>query len=186
MTIASGGSHLLDAQAILEKELGMGAGMKYAALGVGSSAHFVLPAAELAGPDGRVYAIDIMKSVLANVASLAKVENIQNIIPVWSDLEIYGGAKEVADHSLDCISLINLLYMTKQDEHVFNEADRILKTQGRAVVIDWVPGESPFGPPAAERTSLDNVRRMAKVVQWRETHTFTPSPYHFGVVFEKI
>lgn len=186
MTVASGGSQLLNPFEILEKELGLGAGMTYAALGVGSSAHFVLPAAKIVGPDGKVYAVDIMKAVLTNAASRAADEGFQNVVTVWSDLEIYGGAKDIADHSLDCLSMINLLYMTKQDEHVFNEANRTLKRQGRAVIIDWAPVETPFGPPLNERTSLDNVRRMAKVVQWKETHTFQPSPYHFGVVFEKI
>lgn len=185
MALTSGGSQLLNASDILEKELGIGTGMSYAALGVGSSAHFVLPAAKIVGPEGRVYAIDIMKGVLENVANRASEEGLANIITVWSDLEIYGGAKEVADHSVDCASMINLLYMTRQDEHVFNEANRMLKSKGRVIVIDWIPGETPFGPPASERTSLDNVRKMAKVVQWKETHTFQPSPYHFGIAFER-
>lgn len=185
MALTSGGSQLLNAFDILEKELGIGTGMTYAALGVGSSAHFVLPAAKIVGTEGRVYAIDIMKGVLESAANRAGEEGLTNIVTVWSDLEIYGGAKEIADHSVDCASMINLLYMTRQDEHVFNEANRMLKSKGRVVVIDWIPGETPFGPPAAQRTSLDNVRKMAKVVQWKETHTFQPSPYHFGVAFER-
>lgn len=185
MTVLSGGSQLLNPFDILEKELGLGVGMTYAALGVGSSAHFVLPGAKIVGPDGRVFAIDIMKAVLTNAATRAAEEGMQNVITVWSDLEIYGGAKDVPDHSADCLSMINLLYMTRQDEHVFNEANRMLKTKGRVVIIDWSPGDSQFGPPANERTSLDNVRRMAKVVQWQETHSFQASPYHFGVVFER-
>ncbi len=185
MPIASGGSQLLDPLNILEVQLGLGAGMTYAALGVGSSAHFIIPAAKIVGPDGKAYAIDIMKAMLSNVERRASEERLSNIIPVWSDLEVYGAAKDIPDHSLDCASLINLLYMTKQDAHVFNEANRMMKKEGRVVVIDWLPQATSFGPPAAERTSLDKVRQMAKVVQWRESHTFEPSPYHFGVVFEK-
>lgn len=176
---------MLDAKNILEVQLGLGAGMTFAALGVGSSAHFVMPAAAIVGPEGKVYAIDIMKAVLSNVEHLASEQQLQNIVTVWSDLEIYGGAKDVPDHSVDCASMINLLYMTKQDAHVFNEANRMLKKQGRIVVIDWLPQATSFGPPASERTSLDKVRQMAKVLQWRESHTFEPSAYHFGVVFEK-
>lgn len=159
--------------------------MTVAALGVGSSAHFVMPAAEIVGTEGKVYAIDIMKSVLSSLERLAGDARLNNIVTVWSDLEIYGGAKDIADHSVDCLTMINLLYMTKQDAHVFNEANRLLKKQGRVVIIDWLPTAKDFGPPLEERTSLDKVRQMAKVVQWRETHTFDPSPYHFGVVFEK-
>lgn len=185
MAIASGGSQLLDPLNILEVRLGLGAGMSYAALGVGSSAHFVIPAAKIVGPEGEVFAIDILKSVLNNVERRASEEQLGNIVPVWADLEVYGSAKDIADHSLDCASMINLLYLTKQDEHVFNEANRMMKPQGRIIVIDWIPKDMPFGPPLMQRSSLDKVRQMAKVVLWRETMTFEPSPYHFGVVFEK-
>ncbi len=185
MAIASGGSQLLDPLNILEVRLGLGGGMNYAALGVGSSAHFLIPAAKIVGPEGQVYAIDILKAVLNNVETRMSEEKLTNIIPVWADLEVYGSAKDIADHSLDCASMINLLYLTKQDEHVFNEANRMMKQQGRIVVIDWIPKEMQFGPPLAQRTSLDKVRQMAKVVHWREAQSFEPSPYHFGVVFEK-
>lgn len=185
MPIASGGSQLLDPLNILEVQLGLGAGMSYAALGVGSSAHFLIPAAKIVGTEGRAYAVDILKSVLSNVQSRAVEESLNNIVPVWADLEVYGSAKDIADHSLDCASMINLLYLTSQDEHVFNEANRLMKAKGRIVIVDWIDKEMQFGPALSQRTSLDKVRQMAKVVKWQETHTFEPSPYHFGVVFEK-
>lgn len=185
MTVLSGGTQLLNAKEILQHEGGLAAGMVYAVLGVGSSAHFVFPGAEIVGPQGTVYAIDILKAVLTTTESRAQEARLNNIKTVWSDLEVYGAAKEIPDHSADVISMINLLYETKQDEHVFNEANRIVKKGGKAVIIDWLPIEASFGPPMEQRTSLDKVRQMAKVVHWKESHTFQPSPYHFGVVFEK-
>lgn len=185
MTVLSGGTQLLNAKEILEHELGLRPGMTYADLGIGSAAHFVFPGANIVGPEGMVYAIDILKAVLTTAESRAQEEKLRNIKTVWSDVEVYGAAKEIHDHTADVISLINLLYETKQDEHVFNEANRILKQGGKALVIDWLPIQASFGPPMEQRTSLDKVRQMAKVVHWKEAHTFQPSPYHFGVVFEK-
>lgn len=185
MAVLSGGSQLLNAKDILQQELGLSAGMLYGVLGIGSSAHFVLPGADIVGPEGRVYAIDILKAVLTATESRIQQMGLQNIVTVWSDLEVYGAAKEVHDHTLDALSMVNLLYETKQDEHVFNEANRMLKQGGKALIIDWLPIEASFGPPMEQRTSLDKVRQMAKVVHWKESHTFQPSPYHFGVVFEK-
>lgn len=181
----SGGAQLLNAQEILHTQLGLGSGMTFADLGIGSSAHFLFPGADLVGPEGKVYAVDILKSVLSAAQSRAQAEGKNQIAFVWSDLEVYGGAKEVADHSVDRLCLINLLFETSKDEHVFNEANRMLKPGGKAVVIDWNPGEQAFGPKAEQRTSLDKVRQMAKLVQWKEISTFEPSQYHFGIVFEK-
>lgn len=185
MAVLSGGSQLLDAKDILQHEVGLSAGMTYAVLGIGSSGHFVFPGAEIVGPEGTVYAVDILKAVLTATETRGQEMGLQNIKMVWSDLEVYGAAKEISDHSADVLSMVNLLYETKQDEHVFNEANRILKQGGRALIIDWLPVEASFGPPMEQRTSLDKVRQMAKLVQWKESHTFQPSPYHFGVVFEK-
>ena len=178
-------TQLLNAQDILTKELGLAGGMTYADLGIGSSAHFIFPAANIVGDDGKVYALDIMKGTLQAAANKARVEGLLNIETVWTDLEVYGAAKAVPNESCDCISMINLLFQTKQDAHVFNEANRILKKGGTCVVVDWKPSGGSFGPPEEVRTSLDKVRELAKVVGWSESRAFEPGQYHFGVVFSK-
>jgi len=147
--------------------------------------HFIFPAARIVGGEGKVFALDIQKGILDSVLSRARSEGVVNIETVWTDLEVYGAAKDIDDESLDRLSMINVLYQTKLDEHVVNEANRMLKPGGRVVVIDWKPTGASFGPPEEKRTSLDKVRQMTKVVNWREVTAFEPGPYHFGVVFEK-
>ena len=185
MPIVEGGTRLLNSVSILTDQLRLRSGMTYADLGIGSSMHFIFPAAKILGEDGKAYAVDIQKGLLEAVVSRSRSEGITNIEPVWSDLEVYGAAKDIANDSLDGLSLINILYQTKEDEHVINEANRMLKPGGRAVVIDWLPSGATFGPPQEKRTSLDKVRQMAKLVKWKEVAAFEPGPYHFGVTFEK-
>ena len=185
MPIVTGGTQLIDAQDVLENKLGLRAGMTFADLGVGTAAHITLPASQIVGPDGKVYAIDILKSVLSALDSKIRREGITNTETVWSDLEVYGAAKVIANDSVDCLAMVNLLFQTTQDEHIFNEANRMLKNGGHVVVIDWLPSGGSFGPPEKERTTIDKVRQMAKVVNWREVENFSPGPYHFGVIFEK-
>ena len=185
MAITYGGTQLLDARDIIVNKLDTRVGMTIADLGVGSSAHFLLPSAEVVGAEGVAYGVDIVKGVLSAAESRARAEGVMNVKTVWSDLEVYGAAKDIANDTVDRICMVNLLYQTKQDEHVFNEANRMLKPGGKVVVIDWIPTKGSFGPPEEERTSLDKVREMAKVVGWKEVLAFEPSDYHFGVVFEK-
>ncbi len=186
MAVISGGTHLLDAKELLKHQLDLHEGDLYADLGIGSSAHFIFPAAKIVQEEGKVYAVDILKPVLEVAQSKARTEGVSSIIEiVWTDLEVYGAAKQIKNNSLNALSLINILYQTTEDEHVFNEANRMLDEGGKALVIDWLPEEGSFGPPKEERTSLEEVRRLAKIVGWREVRAFSPGPYHFGVVFEK-
>lgn len=185
MAITGGGAQLIDAKRVLTEELGLSGGMTFADLGIGSSGHFLYPAAKIIGPDSTAYGMDILKGVLSAAEGRARREGLTNIKTVWTDLEVYGAAKMVANESVDRMTMVNLLYQTKKDEHVFNEANRMLKPGGQCLVIDWLPTGASFGPPESERTSLDKVRQMAKVVGWTEVKTFSPSDYHFGIVFQK-
>ena len=58
-----GGSVLLDVNLILKKA-GIGDKMVVANLGCGASGHFVFPVADLVGKKGKVFAVDILKTVL--------------------------------------------------------------------------------------------------------------------------
>lgn len=185
MATATEGTQLLNANDLLQQELDLQSGMIYADLGIGTAGHFIYTAARIVGPEGRVYGLDIMKSSLAAAESNAKQQGLSNIKLIWTDLEVYGAAKEIKNDSIDRMSIVNLLFQTKKDEHVINEANRMLKTGGRCIIIDWLPEGALFGPPIAERTSLDKVRKIAQLVGWKEVHQFSPSDFHFGVVFEK-
>lgn len=184
-TMSINESQLLDAKQILMQDLDLQESMTYADLGVGTSAHFIFQAARIVGDTGRAYALDIMKQVLEATNSRAKSDGLLQIKTVWTDLEVYGAAKEVTNESVDRMSIINLLFQTKHDEHVFNEANRMLKPGGKCIVIDWQPDLAGFGPPQESRTSLDKVRKMANVVKWKEVQEFNVSKYHFGIIFEK-
>ena len=178
-------AELLDAKQILMEDLDLQEGMTYADLGIGTAAHFIFQAARIVGDTGRAYALDIIKPVLEATSSRAKSDGLLQIKTIWTDLEVYGAAKEVVNDSVDRMSIINLLFQTKKDEHVFNEANRMLKPGGKCMVIDWQPELSGFGPPQESRTSLDKVRKMANVVKWKEIKEFNVSKFHFGILFEK-
>jgi ubiquinone/menaquinone biosynthesis C-methylase UbiE len=179
----SGGNSLLDPYFILG-EVGLGAGMKVADLGCGAVGHFVIPAGKIVGERGVVYAVDILKSVLAAVLSRAKLEGVTNVKTVWSNLEI-DGATEIQPQSLDFVLLINTLWQIKKNETTFREAVRLIKNGGKLVVVEWWLGEAPLGPPSERRISKDYVRDLAKKYGLTEEKEFKAGPYHYGLVFKK-
>src|ERR1700675_3615040 len=93
------GKELIDPFKVLE-EAGLGADMKVADFGCGTLGHYVFAASRLVGPGGKVYAIDILKSVLDGIESMMRIERVTNVETVWGDLERVGGIK-LADGLLD-------------------------------------------------------------------------------------
>src|SRR5680860_1111574 len=85
---------------------------KIAELGCGNFGFFTFPLARLVGKNGTVYAVDIMKSALNEVQTRAKENNLPQIIPIWSNLEIFKGTK-IESSSLD-LSLIHISEPTRR------------------------------------------------------------------------
>lgn len=179
----TGGNKLIDPVMVLQKA-GLQEKMQVADLGCGAVGHYVFPAARMVGKDGRVYAVDIIKSVLENIEKRANLENLGNIITVWSDLERYGATK-IVSNSLDADFLLNTLFQTKDRAGVLKEAARLLKVGGKLVVVDWLLTDAPFGPPVEGRVNHSLVEAEADKLGLRLMSRFSAGKYHYGLVFEK-
>lgn len=178
-----GGNKLIDARVLLE-QAGVREGYLVAELGCGASGHFVFPAAHMVGHKGRVYAVDILKSVLSAIESRAKLEGADNVEGVWADLEKSGGMK-IADGSVDLTMLVNDLSQISGKETVVREAARITKPGGTLVVGDWKATAAPLGPPPERRITPDAVKQLVGQAGFELTKEFEAGPYHFGLVFRK-
>lgn len=174
------GSELLDAEKILTR-LDLKAGMKIANLGCGNSGHFVFPSARIVGEGGVVYAVDILKSALSSIESKSKLQNFKNVVPVWSDIEIFGGAKEIADGSCDAAYLVNLHVKPA----MLKEALRTLKKGGKLLLVDWKAVATPFGPPTKDRVSAEEAKKRAAAEKLELLEEFEAGPYHWGLIYRK-
>ena len=183
MVYISGGNDLLDPAAILGR-LGIKTGAKVADLGCGGAGHFIVPVARLVGSHTHVYAVDILKSALRSVASKARLEGINNIRNVWSDLEIPGATK-IRRQSLDFALLINILFQSKQHENIIKEAIRLVKEDGKILVIDWNQALASFGPPPLNRVKSEEIIKIAKKLNLKLIDEFDAGTYHFGLIFTK-
>lgn len=180
----SGGSKLLDPNFLFEK-VGLRQGMQVADLGCGSIGYFVFPAAKIVGKSGKVFAVDIQKSILQNIEKRAELENLQdNIVAVWSDLERVG-ATQIPSTSVDFSLLINILFQNKDRESILKEAVRLLKVGGRLLIVDWMLTNAPFGPPVEGRVDPHWLEQTMDKLGLKLIMRFSASNYHYGLVFEK-
>jgi ubiquinone/menaquinone biosynthesis C-methylase UbiE len=163
---------------------GLDLNMRYADFGAGTLGHFVFAASDFVGPQGQVYAVDILKSVLESIQSRARSEQVTNIITVWGDCEREHGVA-IPETSLDVVSMVNFSPVGHQKTKVFSEAIRLLKPEGKVLVVDWKPGSESFGPSASTRPDQQKVQEEAKRAGLRFLKTFTAGPYHWGIIFQK-
>jgi ubiquinone/menaquinone biosynthesis C-methylase UbiE len=176
-------SILLDAEALLLKA-GVHAGSVVADLGCGTTGHFVIPAARLVGSSGKVYAVDILKSVLAAVESRAKLEGATVIETLWGNCEVPRGVR-LPDATTDFTLVVNNMYQTKARTTFLAEASRITKPGGKVVVVDWKTVASPLGPPAESRVSSEAVKLDALAVDLKLLEAWEPGQYFWGLIFAK-
>lgn len=132
--------------------------------------------------EGRVYAIDIQEEPLSALGSKLKIEGIQNVKKILSDIEIENGSK-VPALSCDLVLITNLLFQVEKKKQIFKEADRILKPRGKILVVDWKP-ESSLGPEQG-RVSPEEMKALAEEFKLKLKKEFSAGDYHYGLVFEK-
>jgi len=184
MTKIIGGNALINVNLILEKAQ-VGDKTKVADLGCGASGHFIFPAAGLVGKQGRVYAVDILKTVLETINKRVKQENLTNLQTVWSDIEVFGATK-IEANSLDAALLMNTLYQSHKRAEIVREAIRMIKKGGKLIVVEWKNITSPFGPPVEERVKADLLKTAAKKLGLQLEEKFEAGDYHYGMVFVKL
>lgn len=179
-----GGSSLIDANYIMEKAQ-LGDKMKIADLGCGASGHFVFAASKYVGMKGIVYAVDILKTVLATIDKRARIENYPNVKTIWSDLEIFGATK-IESGSLDIALLINTLYQSHKRAEIIREGVRMLKKGGKLIVAEWNMMAAPLGPPATEKVKKDLLETAAKKLGLNLEEEFVAGQFHYGLIFVKL
>lgn len=175
---------LFDITSILNK-ISVGEKQKIAELGCGNFGFFTFPLARLVGRSGKVYAVDILKSVLVEIKNRAAKENLPQIIPIWSNLEVFRGTK-IEPNSLDSALLINVLYQSEKRAEMIREAARMLKTGGKLLIIEWSNADSPLGPKPERRLKLESLKSAAAKLGLDVKEEFKAGSFHYGLVLIKL
>jgi ubiquinone/menaquinone biosynthesis C-methylase UbiE len=158
---------------------------KVAELGCGNFGFFTFPLAKLVGKNGKIYAVDIMKSSLEEIKTRAKEENLSQIITVWSNLEIFRGTK-IETNSLDRALLINVLHQSDKRAEIIREAARMLKTGGKIMIVEWSRADSPLGPDQESRIKVESLKNAALKLGFEIEEEFAAGPYHYGLILIKL
>jgi len=175
---------LFDIKAILNR-IGIDDRQHVAELGCGNFGFFVFPLAQLVGRSGKVYAVDILKTTLEEIKKRAMRDNLPQIIPVWSNLEIYKAAN-IETSSLDNAMLINVLHQSNKRIEIIREATRLLKRNGKLLIVEWNNIISPLGPESEKRVKIEALKSAVGKIGLEIKEEFAAGPYHYGIILIKI
>ncbi len=153
-------------------------------LGCGSTGHFVFPAAQMVGADGKVFAVDIRKVALRAIEKAARHEHFWNVETVWSDIEVVGAAR-IPNESLDATLVVDNLYLAENRDGLIQEAWRVTKPGGVLVCIEWMPGKALLGPPDERRLTHVDADQLWRRHGWQARTLFEAGEFHYALVYER-
>lgn len=157
--------------------------MKVADLGASVGA-YAIPLAKRVGGHGTVYAIDIQKDLLSKLHKEAQAEKVENIEIIWGDIETAGGTK-LKDESVDRVFIVNTLFQMESKDGLILEARRILKKEGKVILLDWSDSFSGLGPQSKDIVSSESAVGLFEKQGFKKERSTPAGDHHYGIIFIK-
>ena len=126
----------------------------------------------------KVYGIDIQKDMLEYLKQKIKREKIDNI-----ELLLSGGDEiPLKNESVDLMMSANTLHEFDNKKKIIREIRRVLKDQGKVVVVDFKKKDIGFGPPVAIRVSRNQAKHLFEESGFISLKS-KELTYHYLIVF---
>lgn len=140
---------------------------------------FSLPLAELVGPSGRVYGVDMQEEMVWSLQARLVEQQAENVLPVLSLEDII----PLTESSIDAVLLVNTLHELAGDGSL-DEIYRILKSDGFLAVVDWKKEPMDRGPPLEHRLSANQAKKRLRSRGF-EVADVEVGPLHYGIKARK-
>lgn len=165
------------------RELGLQSGERVAIFGSGSGGHTFAVARILKGT-GSIYGIESRGPLVEKLRKEAAERHIMNIHVIDGNVDQQGGTG-LGSLSVDTVIIPDTLFSHANKEEIFREAERILKTDGRMLVIDWSASFKKIGPQPEDIFPQTEAIKMAQNAGFIHDKYFSAGNYHYALIFHK-
>ncbi len=158
------------------KRAGFKEGMKLIDIGAGTGM-FSFPAAEISDSD--IYALDIsdeMIEIVEERKAEGKIENLK-VLKVESD------RLPIEDEVGDFAIMITVLHELEKPAIMLKEIKRVLKEEGRLLIVEFYKEDTKWGPPENHRISEEKVDKLTAESGFEEVNRFSLGENLYGVVY---
>lgn len=166
------------------RNFGFKEGMKVADFGSGSGA-YTLALADVVGPSGVVYAVDVQRELLTRIQNNAVQDGHDNVEIVWGDIEAPGGVG-LRDEYLDGVVISNTLFQVDDKISTIKEAWRVLRPGGTLVVVDWLDSFGGLGPPQNSVVTQAETTLLCTDNGYAFKRDIDAGKHHYGLIFIKM
>jgi ubiquinone/menaquinone biosynthesis C-methylase UbiE len=157
-------------------------GMTVADLGCGSGA-YVFEILQRVGPTGKVFALDVQKTLVEKLANECKAKHIINVTALWDDLDDANGIG-LQDSSIDRVVIANTLFQIEDVQKFATEVRRILKPKGLALIVDWSDSFGGLGPTPQTVMKKDRALDIFQKAGFEFKKDVNAGDHHYGFVVQ--
>ena len=165
------------------KNLQLESGNHVVIFGSGSGGHS-FAAARAMENKGTVYAVDVRSDMLEKLKTDADRDGIHEIIIKHGNVEKLGGTG-LGDEAIDAIIIPNTLFAYDDQPGIFKEAFRILKQEGKVLIVDWSSSFGGIGPQSGDIVPQATAKQWATDAGLVYESSFSAGNQHYGLVFQK-
>ncbi|MDO8482432.1 MAG: methyltransferase domain-containing protein, partial [bacterium] len=154
---------------------------------LGSGAGFyAIIAAKMVGPLGRVYAVDVLKDMLQKIKNEAIRNKLFNVEALWGNVEKLGGTR-LADASVDVVLICNSLFQVDDKNTFALEVKRILKSDGRVLLVDWKDSYGGLGPQPENVVLPETAKSLFEKAGFTFDRDLKEAgEHHYGMIFLRV
>lgn len=158
-------------------------GMKVADFGSGAG-HYTFFLGRAVGPSGRVFALDVQKDLLVTLKREAEKAHLFNIEIIWSDFDGSGGTK-LQNAVVERGIIANVLFQINHKENFVREVARVMRPDGKLLVIDWLDSFGGIGPEPKSVFEKEKCRALFGQAGFTMEKEISAGMHHYGFVFKK-
>jgi SAM-dependent methyltransferase len=165
--------------ALLVGSLGITRGTTVADVGAGTG-YFLPHLADAVGPDGKVLAVDIERSLVRHMRERVRDAGLGQVevrLGAPDDPALVGG-------EVDLVLLVDTYHHIDGRVEWFGRLKQSVRPGGRLAIVDFKAGELPVGPPPAHRIPKERVDAELAEAGWRKVAAPDVLPYQFVHIYE--
>lgn len=143
--------------------------------------YFSLPFASAIGESGHLYALDVLPQALESVMSKAKISGLVNISTKRVNLE-KKDSSGLPGESIDWVIMKDVLFQNQKKEAILAEAHRILKKEGKVILVEWNEKNSAMGPDEKVRISKKQLEEIMATSGFKIENKINAGDFHYAFV----
>lgn len=132
-------------------------------------------------PKGRVYGIDIEKSMVDYLNERAEREDLPNLSSILGKPD-----DPKLPEPVDVIFICNTYHHIEDRQFYFEKLKKYLRAGARLVIVDFIKGKLPVGPPDQMKLAPDEVISELSAVEYHLVQKFEILPYQYVLIFQLV